>query len=120
VVTGATRIEGLEAGRARLADGSVGAGSELVVPVRDVVPAWLVDLVSEAGLVGASVVVEAEPPADLEGEVLDGWEIGVCTAALGAGATDVLGIAPRRVARVREVGDLLAAPAPVAEPGVAP
>ena len=61
---------------------------------------------------GSTVVVEAEPPAALEGEALDGWEIGVCTAALGAGAADVLGVDPLRVARVAEVIARLAAPAP--------
>jgi hypothetical protein len=116
VVTGATRIDSLESGLARLADRSGGVGSELVVPVRDVVPDWLADLVSAASLVGATVVVEAEPSAELVGDALDGWEIGVCTAALAAGAADVLGVEPRRVARVHEVTALLAAHAPEATP----
>ena len=59
----------------------------------------------------------------LAGETLDGWEIGVCAAALAAGAADVQGLDRTRVARVREVGDLLAAhalqPAPAAAPEAA-
>lgn len=112
MVTGRARVESLEAGLAYLAGLGDGAGSELIVPVRYAVPAWLADLAAAAAVVGSTVVVEAEPPAALEGEALDGWEIGVCTAALGAGAADVLGVDPRRVARVDEVIALLDAHAP--------
>lgn len=123
MVTGAARIETLEDGRARLRGVDAGAGADLVVVVRSVVPAWLEQLVVEAGRAGSRVLVTAEPPADLAGEALDGWEIGVCTATLAAGVADVLGIDRTRVARVREVGDLLAAhalqPAPAAAPEAA-
>ncbi len=117
MVTGRARIDSLEAGLTLLADDTHGTGSELVVPVRSVVPSWLADLVAAAAVVGSTVVVEAEPPAELGGEELDGWEIGVCTVALGAGAADVLGVDPRRVARVEEVTALLGdqVPEPTAE-----
>ena len=54
-------------------------------------------------------MVEAVAPEGLAGEALDGWEIGIATAALLAGAADVTGIAPQRLARVREVDAALAA-----------
>lgn len=119
MVTGPARINDLEAGRELLVGGSVGGGSTLVVPVRAVVPSWLVELAAEAADLGIDVLVEAEPPADLDGEALDGWEIGVCTAALASGAADVIGVDPRRVARVREIGDLLVAHASQVAPGSA-
>lgn len=120
MVTGAARIDTLEDGRALLRGLDAGSGSDLVVVVRSVVPAWLPQLVTAAIEAGSRVLVAAEPPAELVGEALDGWEIGVCTAALAAGAADVLGIDRRRVARVREVGDLLAAHAPQPAPAAAP
>ena len=122
MVTGRARIDSLEAGLAYLAGGTDEPGSELVVPVAVTVPTWLADLVAAAAVVGSTVVVEAEPSAGLSGEELDGWEIGVCTAALTAGAADVLGVDPRRVARVHEVTALLdthaleTAPAPEPAP----
>ena len=120
MVTGASRIETLEDGLGRLRGVDAGSGSDLVVVVRSVVPAWLEPLVTEAIEAGSRVLVAAEPPPGLVGETLDGWEIGVCTAALAAGAADVLGIDGTRVARVREVGDLLAAHAPQPAPAAAP
>lgn len=114
MVKGAARIDTLEDGRAHLRGLDAGSGSDLVVVVRSLVPAWLEQLGREATEAGVRVLVAAEPPAALAGEALDGWEIGVCTAALAAGAADVEGIARTRVARVREVGDLLAAHAPSA------
>lgn len=121
MVTGAARIDTLEDGRARLRGLDAASGADLVVVVRSVVPAWLEELVAEAAAGGSRVLVAAEPLPDLAGEALDGWEIGVCTAALAAGAADVVGIDRKRVARVREVGELLAAhaPAPVAAPEAA-
>ncbi|WP_421119375.1 hypothetical protein ACE2AJ_18765 [Aquihabitans daechungensis] len=120
MVTGRARIDSLEAGLASLGDHPGAPGAELVVPVRSSVPPWLADLVAAAAVVDATVVVEAEPSAELSVEALDGWEIGVCTAALQAGAADVLGVDPRRVARVHEVTALLAAHAPHPAPEAAP
>ncbi len=91
-----------------------------MVTVQEAVPGWLTALVAAARAVGASVVIEAEAPSDLAGESLAGWEIGVCTASLGAGAAEVTGISPHRVARVREVDALLAAAARRATPETAP
>lgn len=119
MVTGRARIDSLEAGQAHLAGGQGAVSEELIVPVRAVVPVWLADLVAVASVAGSTVVVEAEPPADLVGEALDGWEIGVCTVALAAGAADVLGVDPRRVARVHEVDALLGAAASPVTPETA-
>lgn len=116
MVPGRARIESLEAGRRALDQVAPGERAHLVVPVAEAVPSWLADLVVTAAGAQAEVTVEAEPPADLEGEALDGWEIGVCTAALAAGATEVAGIDPRRVTRVREVWAALAAHAPQPAP----
>lgn len=118
MVRGRARIESLEAGRDALAEGIAGGGEALVVPVADTLPGWFERLAIEAAAQGVAVLVEAEPPADRDGEVLDGWEIGLCTTALTLGADDVLGIDPRRVARVRTVVDTLdaAAPLPTQEP----
>lgn len=119
MVTGPARIDTLEAGLARLAAASRGPVVPLVVPVRAVVPAWLEDLVVAADAAETAVVVDAAAPRDLAGEALAGWEIGVCTAAFASGAADVLGVDPRRVARVREVHASLAAHGPAPAPEVA-
>lgn len=116
VVPVRVRIESLEAGGSALSAAPDPAETGLVVPVSTAVPTWLGALVEAASAAGAAVFVEAEPPADLEGEALDGWEIGLCTAALAAGAAGVLGIDPQRVRRVREVDGALAAHAPGASP----
>lgn len=116
---GRARIESLQAGLAAAA----GPGTtDLVVPVSGSVPAWLGDLVHGAAAADGEVrvLIEAEPPADLEGAALDGWEIGVCTAAVAAGVDDVLGVDPQRVTRVRQVGVLLAAHAPQPAPELTP
>lgn len=114
MVTGRVRIDSLEAGRTHLGAVAVGDPAALVVLVRRSVPPWLATLVAEAA--GQPVIVEAAAPAGLVGEALAGWEIGVATAAFAAGAVEVEGIDPRRVARVREVTALLAAHAPQAAP----
>jgi hypothetical protein len=119
VVTGPARIDTLDAGLARLAAAGRGPAVPLVVPVRAVVPAWLEDLVVAAAAAETAVVVDAAAPHDLAGDARAGWEIGVCTAAFASGAADVLGIDPRRVARVREVHDSLAAHAARRAPEVA-
>lgn len=106
MVTDRVRIDSLAAGRAHLANAELAAGSVLVVPVDRAVPPWLAELVAAARLVGATVLVEAETPAGLDGEPAAGWQIGVCTAALAVGA-EVAGIDPQRVARVREIADSL-------------
>lgn len=118
MVRGRARIDSLAAGRDLLAGEAIGVGDPLVVPVVDAVPAWLGELVTVAASRGVEVLVEAEPPADRDGEALDGWEIGVCTAAFAAGATDVVGVDPQRVARVRTVTAQLdrAAARPAPEP----
>ncbi|HWJ60918.1 MAG TPA: hypothetical protein VNS19_03035 [Acidimicrobiales bacterium] len=120
MVTDRVRIDGLAAGRARLAQGDLASRSVLVVTVTRRVPDWLDELVAAASEVGASVLVEAVPPTHLVGPERDGWEIGVCTTALGAGAADVAGVAPQRVARVREITARLAEPAPMPAPEAAP
>jgi len=115
VVTDRVRIDSLAAGREHLARAQRVPGSVLVVPIDRTVPAWLGELAAAAHVVDATVVAEARRPADLVGEAGDGWEIGVCTAALAAGADDVTGIDARRVARVRDVTaclDAARAPAP--------
>jgi hypothetical protein len=120
VVTDRVRIDSLEAGQAHLAQSGSDGRAILVVTVARVVPVWLSALVEEAHAAAASVVVEVEAPADLDDESRAGWEIGVCTAALGAGTDDVVGIDPKRVARLREVTVRLAAARPHAAPELAP
>ncbi len=103
MVTDRVRIDSLAAGREHLAHARLAPGAVLVVPVDRRVPTWLAELVDAAHAARASVVVEAQTPADLEGEAAAGWQIGVCTAALAAGADDVVGVEAQRVARVRDV-----------------
>ena len=105
MAVGPARIETLEAGGALLAAGSL--DQPLVVPVHEVVPGWLPELVVQVHRRGGTVVVSAEPPPVLTGESLDGWEIGVCTAALQAGVDQVTGLTTERVRRVRAVLDSL-------------
>ena len=105
MAVGPARIETLEAGDALLAAGSL--DQPLVVPVRDVVPGWLSELIVEVHQRGGTVVVSAEPPPALTGESLDGWEIGICTAALRAGVDQVTGVSTERMRRVRAVLDSL-------------
>lgn len=119
MVTGPGRIDTLEAGLARLAAAEGGTVEPLVVILDQAVPAWLASLVDAAAARGAAVVVQAAAPHGLAGEALAGWEIGVCTAALAAGVSDVVGVDARRVARVREVDAALAAHAPQRAPEVA-
>lgn len=102
MVTDRVRIDGLAAGRDHLA-GDRPEGSVLVVTIDQRVPYWLGELALAATEVGAIVIVEAAAPDGLEDEARAGWEVGVATAALAAGAVDVAGIAPERVARVREI-----------------
>ncbi len=109
MVTDGVRIESLAAARAHLASPD-GPRSVLVVPVAETVPAWLADLVREAGAGHADVVVEAVAPGGLTADQRAGWEIGVALAALQAGVGEVRGIPARRLARVRTVVDALAAP----------
>ncbi len=104
---------------ARLATAGGRPVEPLVVLVDEAVPAWFGDLVDAARASGAAVVVQAAAPHGLAGEALAGWEIGVCTAALAAGASDVVGVDARRVARVREVDAALTAHAPQRAPEVA-
>lgn len=113
MVTERARIDSLEAGLSVLAAAVPGSAPALVVTVHTSVPEWLVDLVHAARSGHGAVVVEADPAPELFGDALAGWEIGVATAALDAGARDVIGIDPARVARVREVVASLAAAAPV-------
>lgn len=75
----------------------------LVVAVTDVVPGWLAEAVERAHRNGRRLAVRLGTPPVSTGEPAAGWEIGVVTSALAAGADDVLGAAPRQVARVREV-----------------
>ena len=103
MVTEGVRIESLAEGRTHLAAGSAAESGCLVVPVREVVPGWLAELVDAAGAAGVAVVADA---VGIEGASADqraGWEIGVCTAALAAGVADVRNVAPQRVERVRAV-----------------
>ena len=117
MVTDRARIDSLEAGRVAL-DAQEGTDHlELVVSVRSTIPPWLIELVVVATARGSVVLVEAEAPPGLPAETLAGWEIGVCTAALTAGAIEVFGIAPSTVARVREVIGALAAAASDAADG---
>jgi hypothetical protein len=109
VVSARVRIDSLEAGREHLRGAEAGRSDVFVVAVADAVPGWLGSLVRAAAGVEVPVVVEAVAPEGLAGEALDGWEIGIATAALLAGAADVTGIAPQRLARVREVDAALAA-----------
>lgn len=103
MVTGPARIDSLAEALARLAAPPRPSGEAVVVTVDRTVPTWLPDLVAAARAERTAVVIDARHPAHLGGEALAGWEIGVCTAAFAAGAADVLGVDPRRVARVREV-----------------
>ena len=112
MVTGRARIDSLEAGQAHLADGADASGTELVVPVRTVVPAWLADLAALAAVTGSTVVVEAEPPAANAAVHTPISQPSSASSTRSAGAADVLGIDPGRVARVQEVDVLLAAHAP--------
>ena len=82
--------------------------------VTDAVPADLAEVVAAAS---GPVVVRAQAPVGLAGETLAGWEIGVATAALQAGAATVEGIDPERLRRVRAVVHQLdIAGHPVSEP----
>lgn len=104
MVTDGAQTTSLADGLAALADAADRTEPlTLVVPVVEAVPPWLVGLAAAAHDQGARVLVSAEPPAGATGEAADGWEIGVCTAALAAGVDDVVGIDPRRVTRVRAV-----------------
>jgi hypothetical protein len=80
--------------------------AELEIVVTDAVPD---DLAVTVAATPGPVVVRAQAPAALVGDALAGWEIGVATAALLAGAAGVEGIAPERVRRVRAVVDALGA-----------
>jgi hypothetical protein len=73
---------------------------ERVIEVTDVVPA---DLAASVASSDVPVAVHLVPPAHLAGDALAGWEIGAATAALLAGAANVTGIDPARLARVRTV-----------------
>lgn len=120
MVTDRVRIDSLAAGQARLAEAGWVPGTVLVVTVERTVPPWLRPLVAAARRGEAPVVVEARTPADLDVEPAAGWEIGVCTAALAAGADDVTGIDPQRLARVREITRRLDVARPGPTPGGAP
>lgn len=126
MVTGRVRVETLEDGRAALAGSATPAALVLEVAVDQRVPAWLGDLVALARSAGASVSVVAVAPSAVTAagdEALAGWEIGVCTAALAAGADEIVGIDPTRVARVRTIVGALAtgsAPVPVEASEVRP
>lgn len=83
--------------------------AELEIVVTDTVPD---DLEATVAAAPGPVVVRAQAPGGLVDDALAGWEIGVATAALLAGAARVEGIAPERVRRVRAVVDALHAAAP--------
>jgi hypothetical protein len=100
VTSTAPIVDTLEGGRDLLASG-VDQG-RLAVVVTASVPRWLGRLVQEAAAASVTVVVIARCPDALHGEAIDGWEIGIVTAALAAGA-EVEGIAERRVARVASI-----------------
>lgn len=102
--------------------GVVGAADEdlLVVRVTVAVPAWLAEAADRAHRGGRRLAVELDPATERTGDAAVGWEIGAITAALAAGADEVLGAAPQRVARVREVlGRLAGAAEPEPEAGEA-
>lgn len=82
---------------------AVAAPLVLVVPIVEVAPPWLAEAVVRAHASGATLVVSLEPTSPGVDDRAAGWEIGVITAALAAGADDVLGTSPERVARVGEV-----------------
>jgi hypothetical protein len=109
VVTQRARIDSLEAGLELLA-GPHPAG--LTVVAHTSVPDWIGELVDAARAAGVTVAVDAAPAADLTGDALAGWQIGVATAAFTAGVDAVHGIDDRRLARVREVVRSLADAAP--------
>ena len=111
------RVESLAEADEVLARAATPADLVLVLVVRTVVPAWIGALVSQAHAAGHGVMVVVEPEGDPAGDVLAGWEIGVCTAALSAGVDEVRGIDAKRVERVRTVVGLLdGAGAPEAAP----
>lgn len=85
-----------------------------MIEVTERVPA---DLSGAIAAEARPVVVHLAAPAELAGEALAGWEIGAATAALLAGAVDVTGVDPVRLARVRTVvGHLQGVDAPRGEP----
>jgi hypothetical protein len=100
VTSTAPIVDTLEGGRDLLASG-VDQGRLAVVATASV-PKWLDLLVQEAAAASVTVVVIARRPDGLDGDAIDGWEIGIVTAALAAGA-QVEGIAERRVARVASI-----------------
>lgn len=80
-----------------------GASADLVLVVDRAVPRWLGELVAIAHRHAAAVTVRLDAPSGLEGEALDGWEIGAATACLLARADRIEGLSPRRDDRVRSV-----------------